>query len=350
MKKSNGVTLVSLIITVIILLILAGVSIKTLIGTNGILTQASRAKEQTTKAKIDEQYILAQAEANLNIQNREYIDDNKNKAIIPAGFAVSQVKGEQNIDTGLVIIDKHGNEFVWIPVNSVDNIAKKTSGVDNKGNENYQGKLYNFSKNVISEMEEYGQGTTSYREPDIVSAYDNSEEGYLNEIDLDVSKFKNEITEYYNSMIESVKRYKGFYIGRYETCIDKKTVGSKKDVLPMTADEASGKMWYGMYNKQKKFATENSLNSIEASMIWGSQYDAMINWVLQGKDKEKIFENQNAPHNLTEAYKCGAQPNDKINNIFDLEGNLREWTLEALFNNVRVLRGGNFNMNFNPRL
>ena len=58
--KSNerGITLIALVVTIIVLLILAGVSISMLTGNNGILTQAQRAKEETEKAAQEEQEML----------------------------------------------------------------------------------------------------------------------------------------------------------------------------------------------------------------------------------------------------------------------------------------------------
>ena len=55
-KKSNrGITLIALVITIIVLLILAAVSIATLTGENGILTKANDAKDQTNEASVKEQ-------------------------------------------------------------------------------------------------------------------------------------------------------------------------------------------------------------------------------------------------------------------------------------------------------
>ena len=54
LKEGKGITLIALVITIIVLLILAGVTIATLTGDNGILTQAGNAKEQTEKADIIE--------------------------------------------------------------------------------------------------------------------------------------------------------------------------------------------------------------------------------------------------------------------------------------------------------
>lgn len=84
--------------------------------TTGILSKANEAKSDTEEAEKDELRRLTALEASINLENEEYEDKNGDKTIVPAGFAVSQVKGENVIDDGLVIIDKNGNEFVWIPV------------------------------------------------------------------------------------------------------------------------------------------------------------------------------------------------------------------------------------------
>ena len=54
LKNARGITLIALVITIVVLLILAGVTIATLTGDNGIITRANEAKEATEKAKQDE--------------------------------------------------------------------------------------------------------------------------------------------------------------------------------------------------------------------------------------------------------------------------------------------------------
>ena len=61
-KKNNGITLIALVITIIVLLILAGVTIATLTGENGILTRASEAKEETRGAEVEERVNLWKSE------------------------------------------------------------------------------------------------------------------------------------------------------------------------------------------------------------------------------------------------------------------------------------------------
>ena len=53
-RKNNGITLIALIVTIIILITLAGISIGTLTGDNGIIQQAQTAKTETERSDIEE--------------------------------------------------------------------------------------------------------------------------------------------------------------------------------------------------------------------------------------------------------------------------------------------------------
>ena len=298
---------------------------------------------------------MAQLEASMNSKNTKY-----KEVTIPAGFAPTRIEGEDTIEGGLVITDSKGNEFVWVPVDSNlraagvegKEMAVKTTGKDDNGRDNYQGKFYDFTgtgnSTTSNGKTNYGQGTSYSREPSLVTegrnAYDASSSYYKDILKYNsAEEFGKDMQKDYNEMIESVKTYGGFYIGRYETSISGETVASTKgnaDTRPMSAETTSGNMWYGMYKKQKEYASKNSLSSVKSSMIWGSQYDAMLNWALTGQDIGKVTANTNAPHSgLSGTYQLGSQSNDKINNIYDLEGNVREWTLEALYTSTRVPRG-----------
>ena len=59
LKNQKGITLIALVITIIVLLILAGVSIAMLTGNNGILTQAGKAKEDSEKAAVSDRVNMA---------------------------------------------------------------------------------------------------------------------------------------------------------------------------------------------------------------------------------------------------------------------------------------------------
>lgn len=62
MKEQKGITLIALVITIIVLLILAGVSIAMLTGQNGILTKATTAKDESTRGEVEEAVKLGLAE------------------------------------------------------------------------------------------------------------------------------------------------------------------------------------------------------------------------------------------------------------------------------------------------
>ena len=96
LKKSRGITLIALIITIIVLLILAGVSIATLTGNNGILTRTQEAKESNIKAKEEEEISLAWQSLNIikqkdNLQNG-ISDEELKKQLIANG------QDEENIE------------------------------------------------------------------------------------------------------------------------------------------------------------------------------------------------------------------------------------------------------------
>ena len=147
-------------------------------------------------------------------------------------------------------------------------------------------------------------------------------------------------------MINSVIKYGGFYIGRYETSVNGETVASTTGTVDTNTRPMADVTWYELYTKQKAFSSDNSLTAVQSSMVWGSQYDAMLNWALNGDDAAKVTEKTNASHSLEELYGPGTitveGKTDKINNIYDLEGNVRDWTLEVDRYDCRVPRGGSF--------
>ena len=71
-NKNSGITLIALVITIIVLLILAGVSIAMLTGENGILIQATNAREKTTKAEEEEKIKMAVMGS--SVDNTGYVD------------------------------------------------------------------------------------------------------------------------------------------------------------------------------------------------------------------------------------------------------------------------------------
>lgn len=354
----NGITLVSLIISIIILLILSGISINILFGNNSILYQATKAKEEAEIQLINEKRQLAMLNANMNTHNYTYIDKNGETAIIPAGFAPTEIEDETNIETGLVIIDAKGNEFVYVPINDINTMSQcefadgtchlvlntnQNLICDTHNSSSIVGKLYAYGNG-----EDFGTANTQYisnkgiREPATITG-STSNEVDAGEYNLANFASYNEMLESlkkeYKSMAESIAKNGGFYIARYETSLSNNNiVSSQYGLIPITAKLLKNS-WYEFYTISKGLTN----NYITSSMIWGSQYDATLNWAKSGKDSNKVSDINGIGNNSSGSISgSGTYDNDSINNIKDMGGNLLEWTLEASGQYHRIRRGGNY--------
>ena len=369
-KKQTGITLIALVITIIVLLILAGVSIAMLTGNNGILTQAKLAKENTALAKEDEEKGLDKINSYINEKTIKdnYTDINGDKATIPEGFTVD--KTENTISKGLVVHGPDESEFVWVPVPKINSMSQcsKTDGNCNlqledgvlkcktHNSTDIVGKLYatNTGKNIGTVNTTYN-ADRGLREPAYLTDGSYGDKSSYNTIGLELSNMQ----EDYKNMATSVAKYGGFYVGRYETSLSNANssqandgnVQSKPGVIPTSAGNSATSSWYGLYSKQKEYTGKNG--SVESSMIWGSQYDRILNWVKEGKNEEeksKITNTSlgNNSGGIVTTTGNSKYSNDSINNIRDLGGNLIEWTLEASSTHDRVSRGGYFNYSCSP--
>ena len=282
---NKGITLIALVITIIVLLILAGVSITMLTGNNGILTQAQNAKKETEEAQEDELRKLTALEAVTNLSNTTYKDKNEQTVTIPAGFAVSKVEGENTVEDGLVIIDSNENEFVWIPVECESSYAR---------NKNY------------NEADVSGEAYT--------------DTGYLpDEIQPDIDEAE------YNEKAErkAVIEAGGFFISRFEAGNENGQLVSKKgvDVYNYVSQEESKE-------KSKKFVNNKNVKSALCS---GIQWDVVMDFVNGKNDaKGEKFDilTPNANRHTDIINKTGQNDFDKVCNIYDLEGNCIEFVAE----------------------
>lgn len=327
----------------------------------------------------------------INLENNEYMhveeDASGEKVPVPNGYVGSSVAGENEIDTGYVIYEgeeevtdsnvadaqKSRNQYVWIPVPDIS----KFYGTDANGKK--WGKNYSFSSSTSSSYDEI-TGTkpynwsesdgvmtisskTSYREPDIVpksssTAYDS--DSRLKTLGLGAKtthEFLNQLEKEFNNMVASVEKYGGFYIGRYETG----NINQDTPVIQKGNTNISSQTWYNMYKRCKNIKGDNT--NVETGMIWGNQWDRTLMWLIEtgSKTKEQIaddstswgnynnatFEYVNssgstAPKNEGSSTRIptGSTEYTKANNIYDLVGNVRDWTMEAYSTGTRVYRGG----------
>ena len=96
-KKQKGITLIALVVTIIVLLILAGVSIAMLTGNNGILTQGKRAKEETTVGHEKEAVQMAYAGAVAKKLGEEVTAEDVNEQLTTNGENATATEGTNKI-------------------------------------------------------------------------------------------------------------------------------------------------------------------------------------------------------------------------------------------------------------
>ncbi len=264
-------------------------------------------------------------------KNSKTVTSIDNKTVeVPAGFYYGTSDNVGKVSTGFVITDSvdentgysNGNEFVWIPVNynsstgditvagTTKKMAEISSGTD------YRGVLYNWNLDATGNTT-IPYDSTEYREP------------------------QDRLQSDYNSMIESVKKYGGFYVARYEMGANNNIMISKLGVETYKANT-----WYEL----KTMASTYSTDSVQSSMICGSQWDAILNYALASGDDSGKVNSVDYGNSGYDYLRTGLTlTSDKINNIFDLSGNYSEFTSEekpkpnSWYEQQYTLRGNNCN-------
>ena len=276
----------------------------------------------------------------------EYTDSEGNTAWIPGGFAVGVDEGINKISDGLVITDKIsddnygiGNEFVWIPVTDQDlnemyTVAEgtKLSGVDTTTD--VYSKLRNLTSGTAG-----APGSTNYREPDLVTQYDTQSQYYSILGYGSAQEMADAMVEEYTATYESIKKYDGFYIGRYELTgtLDNPTVKPRETVL--TAATAGN--WYRL-----KKACSNIVKSsyAQSTMIYGNQWDETLDWFVDtgARPSSDVYINSASWGNYSSNILRPSRFNEawQTKNIYDMAGNYSDWTQEESGDiDTRVSRG-----------
>lgn len=209
-NKTSGITLIALVVTVIVLLILAGISIQMLTGDNGILIRVGEAKEKTELSQIEENRRLASMEAATNLTETTF-----QGVRIPLGFAPTRIEGESTVNEGLVIIDSKGNEYVWVEVpndgSGPDYSKIKSNNVIDTN------KIYTALKNYCSK-DVNGNTLISDASQDVW--FDSAGKKATQSTNLEDTEVcgltSSQYTELRNKMLISIYNNGGFWIGRYE--------------------------------------------------------------------------------------------------------------------------------------
>lgn len=398
LQDRKGITLVALAVTITVLIILATISINGIIGENGLAEQAKKIEKiqedkisnrEAQTNEIEGKYentmtsttipsnpstgpngkplvtVLTARQTNTVIAE----DELGKQVVVPANFKV-RADLAKKVDEGIVIEDKLGNQFVWVPCT--------TTGEEG---------LISYAQD-----KQYNDGTTS-----------NNQNNYIKYLDwTDVGN------------ITSVEKYKGFYVARYEAGIpesanfyaDKSgdtyytaTTTTSKNVTTYIPVSKPGVPCWNHINQENAVIVsanmyQNSM-SVDSSLIDSYAWDTIVNWIASSglsvvdstnygnyKDSTLTSDGLYAEHvysgtklttpatnyqkgNITLGrveessgeyiYKeiaTGTAKETKVKNIYDMAGNMWEWTTETGYHKqsdgtVRsakysTLRGGSF--------
>ena len=396
-NRNEGITLVALIITIVVMLILVAVSVNVIIKSNLIGTAEKTvnkynkvAEEEGNSGVIEidgkkynsiEDYMKEKEGEkeeklpDIKAGERATANSNYKGATIPKGFTVSGISTEQDVDNGLVIYDipegttpdwtnpdgvkTKYNQFVWIPVE-----------VKSTDTENSIASFYRtaWTANASTGGERTTGLDASYTEPD--STNDTA----------DKTGIAGQITE----LTKSIYKYGGFYIGRYEA--GSKTprtsssgvteIGIKQDMYPyiyvkwgdsMSSIGTTGAVYLSnsLYNTKEYGATsmlctgacwdsmldfiKDSEHSVTDSTKWGNYSNSETFEITRGAYAVYNNNTLGSFNNVGSKYSkmkdtsilltTGATERNCSKNIYDVAGNCFEWTTESNSSSIRVFRG-----------
>ena len=272
----------------------------------------------------------------------ETIDGKEYKVPIPVGYVASKATGEKTVAGGLVIYEgteevndrnveearTTRNQFVWIPV--------EADFVNTYGN----------SEQKELTDTDFTSGAQYDSQEALNYYYGTKEDGNTPFYDYGADFA---YSTHYAEMVQSVNKYKGFYIGRYETTIDETNqIGSKGNTTVLTAGKSIPQTnnkqcrWYGLYYTQRNSNVVGNKDYLQTNMIWGQQWNAMLKFLGTEQANSKIAGSQIKVLKSGEAtYENGLK--DIMNNMYDLRRNEMDWTAEAYGIFCRVGRGGAYN-------
>ena len=356
LTKKTGISLIVLIVTIIVIIILAATVILTINKNNPVVSSREARFKEDLKAmqddlsmyisKIYAENISTFNATTLNLEGSSmvsvlpstekykdkvkvedgklvYIGDNKSEkkwarsilgsyipkewkdkivevteddVPIPKGF--TYVTGTK--ETGTVIKDEKGNEFVWIPATQDTYI-----------------KDFSFSSHYTATINNTSDDTLP-------------------------SGITDELAD--------VKKYGGFYIGRYEAGIPEgDTTPSNKVGVPVSKQGAT--VWTDITYKNAKASAESMISNdyVQSGLLTGKAWDRTCHYIedsvssLTNSKTYGNYANSMEPANVTgHGSKQVAGYSDKwsVKNIYDLAGNVEEWTTELVSSYYHILRGG----------
>ena len=434
--NKSGISLIVLVLTIVIMIVLAGVIITNL-SNSGIISRGKSAVSKTNLKQIQELATVAWGEAIIddvdatteeleaairaklltNGMKQEELNkywfevttnnvivtelaDTVNGVPIPKGFTASRDTYEDEVDEGLVIYEgtaavtsenvetakRTRNQYVWVPVprNEFDTKFVRKDWDDDNSVVDTEGNYY-----ALGTTDKYWEVT-----PDLELTTANLQ--YMTKETLDEVQ----------KMYASVEKYGGFYVARYEAGLDEKNIrGNSTTGIVKTLSNVHSKMnkipynYIGFSNSDTMNVEEggavevarslypetNTSYGVVSTLMYGVQWDRTLSWWLEAEAKdidgnvisimstkygnytsnEIAYDtfNDGAKYTITNIsyikvtatkdgstswlLTTGATEETRVNNIYDMAGNVNERTMEGHSASSYINRGGWYNASAN---
>ena len=377
-SNQTGITLIALVVTIVVLLILAGVSINALFSENGIIKRAQDAQNKMNNAQESDLNALNDLDKWINNQvngttggnttggndnpsttpkistlvgkvvdkNTKAEDAYGNKITIPKGFKILEHNPTSStgavtynytnleetgehipaVQDGIVIEDTQtgtaGNQFVWVPVGTIKNKNGSTNTITLGRYEfdSSTGALKSTTPAQVASVENctkivtISKGGTDYQE---LSTFREGNSATN-------STAQNATARNLEEFISTTLANGGYYIARFEASGTASKIASKynQTVLGNITQPNAAKVAREMYGEVK----ENNELVYASDLVNSYAWDTAIVFIQTYSGKTDY-----ASHNgsiTTKAFTATGKNNDKYCNIWDMSGNAYEWTTE----------------------
>ena len=415
-SNQTGITLIALVVTIVVLLILAGVSINALFGDSGIINKAKDAQNKMNQAAENDQKGINElsnwldskingnsggnttggnttgggdtptekpliTDSSLTSNDRTTSesttviakDKKGNQVVVPGGFKISSASGE-SVQQGIVIEDKDGNQFVWVPVSNKNGDGSNKIVKDDGSEVEITLGRYTFARSspgtpaIKQKGSEYDQTTLAQATAGTLDTKHKVGSYY----ELNGSRTSNEKSDTTGTnttaknlkeFIEKTESNKGFYIARYEASYGSGYNSSGTDTAtkfgnakPLskvsTANSTSsmnykeGTLWNFITQPQAALVSQNMYKNdkyVESDLINSYAWDTAIVYIQAMGNSN--YANQTDGNGTLK--NTGSTEDEKCK-IFDMAGNLYELTTEYSTNTTSsraypcTSRGGNY--------
>ena len=390
-SNQKGITLIALVVTIVVLLILAGVSINALFGDSGIINKAKDAQNKMNQAAENDQKGINElsnwldskingnsggnttggdetptekpliTDSSLTSNDRTTSesttviakDKKGNQVVVPGGFKISSASGE-SVQQGIVIEDKDGNQFVWVPVSNINGDGSNKIVKDDGSEVEITLGRYTFARSSLGtpaikqKGSEYDQTTlaqatagtldTKYK---VGSYYELNGSRTSNE--KSDTTGTNTTAKNLKEFIEKTETNKGFYIARYEASYgsgynrsgtDTATkFGNAKPLSKVSTAKSTssmnyttGTLWNFISEPQAALVSQNMYKNdkyVESDLVNSYAWDTAIVYIQAMGNSN--YANQTDGNGTLK--NTGSTEDEKCK-IFDMAGNLYELTTE----------------------